>query len=119
MPWLTIRDATSDLTCENLRDSKEYPGHTGSFIDEPSKTIKAGNHGVPGGENMVRFADGTMRYLTIEEAKRIQTFPDEYFIDGSWTEGTRQLGNAVPVLLAYIVGKSVVDALNKCSSLEP
>ena len=113
LPWVTIRDATSDLTCSELKESKEYPGHTGSFIDEPSKTIKAGAHGVPGGENMVRFADGTMRYLTIEEAKRIQTFPDEYLITGSWTEGMRQLGNAVPVQLAYIVGKSVVDALEK------
>lgn len=113
LPWVTIRDVTSDLTCESIKESKEYPGHTGSFIDEPSKTIKAGDHGVPGGENMVRFADGTMRYLTIEEAKRIQTFPDEYFITGSWTEGMRQLGNAVPVQLAYVVGKSVVDALEK------
>lgn len=113
LPWVTIRDVISDLSCNILKESKEYPGHTGSFIDEPSKTIKAGDHGVPGGENMVRFADGSMRYLTIEEAKRIQTFPDEYFITGSWTEGMRQLGNAVPVQLAYIVGKSVVDALNE------
>ena len=60
---------------------------------------------------MVRFADGRTRYLTLEEAKRIQTFPDEYLITGSWTEGMRQLGNAVPVQLAFIVGKSVVDAL--------
>lgn len=113
LPWVTIRDVTSDLTCESIKESKEYPGHTGCFIDEPSKTIKAGDHGVPGGENMVRFADGTMRYLTIEEAKRIQTFPDEYFITCSWTEGMRQLGNAVPVQLAYVVEKSVVDALEK------
>lgn len=111
LPWVTIRDVTSDLSCDRSKTSKEYPGHTGSFIDEPSKTIKAGVHGVPGGENMVRFADGRTRYLTLEEAKRIQTFPDEYLISGSWTEGMRQLGNAVPVQLAFIVGKSVVDAL--------
>lgn len=114
LPWLTIRDATHDLEgYEPSKTSKEYPGHTGSFIDEPSKTIKAGSHGVPGGENMVRMADGTTRYLTLEEAKRIQTFPDEYTITGSWTEGMRQIGNAVPVQLAYIVGKSIVAALEK------
>ena len=60
---------------------------------------------------MVKLEDGTTRYLTIDEAKRIQTFPDEYIITGSWTEGMRQLGNAVPVKLAYVIGKSVVDAL--------
>ncbi len=111
LPWLTIRDVTTDLECSESKFSREYPGHTGSFIDEPSKTIKAGAHGVPGGENMVKLDDGTTRYLTIDEAKRIQTFPDEYVITGSWTEGMRQLGNAVPVRLAYVIGKSVVDAL--------
>lgn len=111
LPWLTIRDVTTDLGCSESKYSKEYPGHTGSFIDEPSKTIKAGAHGVPGGENMVKLDDGTTRYLTLQEAKRIQTFPDEYVITGSWTEGMRQLGNAVPVKLAYVIGKSVVNAL--------
>ncbi len=111
LPWLTIRDVTTDLEHSESKLSREYPGHTGSFIDEPSKTIKAGAHGVPGGENMVKLDDGTTRYLTIDEAKRIQTFPDEYVITGSWTEGMRQLGNAVPVRLAYVIGKSVVDAL--------
>ncbi len=103
-PWVTIRDAISDLQCEDAKISKEYPGHTGSFIDEPSKTIKAGAHGVPGGENMIRFEDGLTRYLSINEAKRIQTFPDDYHITGSWIEGMRQLGNAVPVRLASIIG---------------
>lgn len=111
LPWVTIRDVICDLRCDSAKESKEYPGHTGSYIDEPSKTIKAGAHGVPGGENMVRFQDNFTRYFTVEEAKRIQTFPDDYVITGSWTEGMRQLGNAVPVKLATIIGNSVVKAL--------
>lgn len=117
-PWLTVRDAIENLGFPNnigdhvLRGgAKEYPGHTGSNIDEPSKTIKAGSHGVPGGENMIKFPDGSVRYYTVAEAKRIQTFPDDYFITGSWTEAMRQLGNAVPVNLAKIVAESVVKAL--------
>ncbi len=51
---------------------------TGSLIDWPSKTIKAGVHGVSGGEAMIRFADGSLRYLTVREAARVQTFPDAY-----------------------------------------
>lgn len=51
------------------------PGHTGSVLDEPSKTIKAGAHGVPGGENTVVLDDGSVRYYTVRESARIQTFP--------------------------------------------
>ncbi|MBQ9418373.1 MAG: DNA (cytosine-5-)-methyltransferase [Bacteroidales bacterium] len=116
-PWNTIRDAFVGLdenyVDDSLWNAKPYPGHTGSAIDEPSKTIKAGDHGVPGGENMVRFSDGTTRYLSVSEAKRIQTFPDTYSISGSWTEAMRQIGNAVPVLLARIVGESVLNVLGK------
>lgn len=122
LPWQTIRDAISDM-CDNdgldsdslkqLNGAKGYPGHTGSSIDEPSKTIKAGAHGVPGGENMIKFNDGTYRYLSVAEAKRIQTFPDEYSIEGAWTEAMRQLGNAVPVKLANIIASSVINKLKE------
>ncbi len=122
-PWKTMRDAFDGLGEPNghgehsLREgARTYPGHTGSDIDEPSKTIKAGGHGVPGGENMVRMTDGTIRYLTVLEAKRIQTFPDDYIITGSWGEAMRQLGNAVPVQLAYVIGDSVLKALSLCAN---
>ncbi len=117
-PWRTMRDAFEGLGEPNghgehsLREgARTYPGHTGSDIDEPSKTIKAGGHGVPGGENTVRLADGSIRYLSVLEAKRIQTFPDDYIITGAWGEAMRQLGNAVPVHLAYIIGNSVLKAV--------
>lgn len=124
LPWVTVREALFDLPDPRggkksfddhyLRDgAKSYPGHTGSYIDEPSKTIKAGDHGVPGGENMIRYENGEVRYLTIREAKRIQTFPDSYKVLGSWTEGMRQLGNAVPVKLGYIIGLNLIKKLHK------
>ncbi|MDT3322016.1 DNA cytosine methyltransferase [Shewanella sp. SP1S2-4] len=125
LPWLTIRDTISDLPdpelgkCSNLENhvfipgAKTYPGHTGSPIDEPSKTLKAGGHGVPGGENMLVKLDGSVRYFTVREAARIQTFPDQYRFNGSWTETMRQLGNAVPVKLAETVASSVAASLAK------
>jgi DNA (cytosine-5)-methyltransferase 1 len=123
-PWVTVRDSIQDLPDPQynsefhkehfFRDgAKIYAGHTGSYIDEPAKTLKAGDHGVPGGENMIRFRDGSVRYFTILEAKRMQTFPDNYFIEGSWTEAMRQLGNAVPVQLGYIIGNSLIVKLLK------
>lgn len=120
-PWLTVRDALAGLgepgNCGDhiLRGgAKEYPGHTGSSIDEPSKTIKAGAHGVPGGENMLRYTDGHLRYFSVAEAKRIQTFPDDYKVTGAWSEAMRQLGNAVPVRLAETIARAVINTLENC-----
>ncbi len=94
-----------------------YPGHTGSILDAPAKTIKAGDHSVPGGENMIRFLDGNVRYLTVLEAKRLQTFPDDFVIKGVWGESMRQIGNAVPVLLAKAMGHELMKILNSHENL--
>lgn len=122
-PWRTVRDAISDLpNPENARGNlfanhrfqpgaRSYPGHTGSPLDEPAKALKAGVHGVPGGENMLRKPDGSVRYFTVRESARLQTFPDDYEFQGSWSETMRQLGNAVPVQLARIVGEDVARYL--------
>lgn len=122
-PWRTVRDALMGLpdpekTFESpyynhrfQSGAKSYPGHTGSPLDMPAKTLKAGDHGVPGGENMMIKDNGEFRYLTVRESARIQTFPDGYIFHGTWTESMRQLGNAVPVALAQIVATSVVEKL--------
>jgi DNA (cytosine-5)-methyltransferase 1 len=65
---------------------------------------------------MIRYRDGQVRYYTILEAKRIQTFPDQYPIIGSWTEAMRQLGNAVPVDLGRRIGQSLVTVLSESRS---
>lgn len=119
LPWRTVRDAIHDLPAP--RDDEDgpvpnhrrrpgartYPGHTGSALDWPAKTLKAGGHGVPGGENTVVLDDGSARYLTAREAARLQTFPDDYAFSGPWTAITRQIGNAMPVLLAEIVASGI------------
>ncbi len=125
LPWRTVRDAIGDLP-DPERDAREaakianhrfqpgaraYPGHTGSPLDEPAKTLKAGVHGVPGGENMLLSPDGGLRYFTVRESARLQTFPDDFVFHGSWSETMRQLGNAVPVELAAIVARGVREGL--------
>lgn len=118
LPWMTVRDALVGLPDPKKRSipalnhiyvpgARAYAGHTGSPLDEPAKTLKAGDHGVPGGENMIAFADGRVRYFTLREAARMQTFPDDYLFKRSWTESMRGLGNAVPVRLAEAVARSV------------
>jgi DNA (cytosine-5)-methyltransferase 1 len=125
LPWRTVRDAIGDLPKPEIKESstylnhklqlgaKSYPGHTGSPMDEPAKTLKAGVHGVPGGENMLLCRNGSVRYFTVRESARLQTFPDNYLFCGSWTESMRQLGNAVPVNLAKVIGKDIVGHLKR------
>jgi hypothetical protein len=98
--------------------ARVYPGHTGSPLDQPAKTLKAGDHGVPGGENMIAFPDGSPRYFTVREAARLQTLPDTWRIEGQWSEAMRQIGNAAPVVLARVVAASVAAAL-RSSALTP
>ncbi len=50
----------------------------------PSKTLKAGVHGVPGGVNMLRHRNGAVRYFTVRELARLQTFPDTWSFSGNW-----------------------------------
>lgn len=116
-PWVTVRDAISDLPPPTKREkiaghwqhpgARAYPNHTGSSLDEPAKALKAGDHGVPGGENMLVNRQGNVRYFTIREMARLQGFPDEFVVSGSWKAATRQLGNAVPTLVGEYMGKTV------------
>ncbi len=115
--WATVRDALRGLPDPRMRNdvlnheyrpgARPYPGHTGSAYDEPSKALKAGVHGAPGGENMIAFPNGLYRYYTPREAARIQSFPDSYVFCGPTSETMRQIGNAVPVKLAESVGNSL------------
>ena len=125
LPWRTVRDAISDLPDPehdivkasgilNHRfqgGARSYAGHTGSPLDEPAKTLKAGVHGVPGGENMLIRRDGSVRYFTVRESARLQTFPDDFAFQGSWSEAMRQIGNAVPVELATVIARNVRECL--------
>lgn len=118
LPWVTLRDAIKGLGQPNGRNAhvlrhgaRVYKGHTGSVLDLPSKALKAGDHGVPGGENMIDFEDGTVRYLSTREAARLVGLPDEFQFPNSWTESMRQLGNAVPVALAEAAGRHLLGLL--------
>jgi DNA (cytosine-5)-methyltransferase 1 len=126
--WKTVRDAISDLpelapgaSCCKFANhfcnpgARAYPGHDGSPYDRPAKALKAGDHGVPGGENTLRYEDGSVRYFSVRECARLQTFPDNWIFEGSWTESMRQLGNAVPVQMCEVVAKRLKQTLKKNS----
>jgi len=125
IPWTTVRDVIADLPEPTTRNdcgiqnhrlqpgARSYVGHTGSSLDEPAKALKAGDHGVPGGENMLTRGRSGVRYFTVRESARLQGFPDDFVFPGSWTETMRQLGNAVPVPMASVIATSIRDALSR------
>lgn len=125
-PWITVRDVIADLPAPTKREkisghwlhpgATAYAKHTGSCLDEPAKALKAGDHGVPGGENMLADRQGNVRYFTIREMARLQGFPDEFVVHGSWKAATRQLGNAVPTTIGESVGSAVMKLLRKKKS---
>lgn len=123
--WRTLRDALRGLPepvngqeCPGwnfhvgVPGARIYKGHSGNRLDWPAKTIKAGVHGVPGGEHVVLLDNGEYRYLTVRECARVQTFPDSWVFVGPRSEASRQIGNAVPVALARVMGRRILASLD-------
>ena len=119
-PWLTLRDALAVIPEPSVLDEEKdwpnhvavpgarvYAKHNGSPLDLPSKAIKAGVHGVAGGEAMLRELDGTVRYLTIREAAIVQGFPRNYEFPGYRSRVMGVIGNAVAVNVAMALGNAL------------
>ncbi|MEU7620579.1 DNA cytosine methyltransferase [Micromonospora rifamycinica] len=153
LPWRTLRDAIKGLDGQRplppvpwdrldrrehrlggftdhigWPDARIYAGHTPNELDRPAKTVKAGVHGVPGGESVLLTDDllpeptaGSPyayrhRYMTVRETARVMTFPDDWKLAGPRGEQMRQLGNAVPVMLGEFFARAIATALDEAES---
>lgn len=114
--WVSVKDAIKDL--ENVVEgdfpnhfwskAKMFPGTQGNVVinsDKPGPTMRAEHHG------NIEFHYNGNRRLSAREAARIQSFPDNFIFYNSTSDAYRQIGNAVPPVLAWHVATALKKAL--------
>jgi len=84
-----------------------YIGNRKTNADKPSPTI-VGRGGGTGGPVIIPHPNGKRR-MTVRETARLQSFPDDFIFEGSVTSQYRQIGNAVPWLLAFHIAKMLPE----------
>ena len=84
-------------------------------MDEPSLTLTC----APAQKQTERCHPLETRPLTVREYARIQTFPDNWKFMGSMSDKYKQIGNAVPVNLAWAMGRAVVRLMNDIELASP
>nr|WP_193987846.1 DNA (cytosine-5-)-methyltransferase [Lelliottia steviae] len=107
------RDLPDDLQREYMKKSYFLGGGKTGMArrlawDEPSLTLTCS----PAQKQTERCHPEETRPLTVREYARIQTFPDTWEFSGPITAKYKQIGNAVPVNLAYSLGRSVIRLMN-------
>jgi len=116
--WKTVGEALQGLPEEPDEKSEKFSNHIGTshkvkinkFIgnrktdpNKPSPTI-VGRGGGTGGPVIIPHPNEKRR-MTVRETARLQSFPDDFIFEGSVTSQYRQIGNAVPWLLAFNIAK--------------
>lgn len=116
-------DTVMNHGVRNTSQAKFYPGRTmqGNNLisaDRPSPTIRAEHHGNI--EGHYRTLDGrkvaedysNVRRLSVRECARLQSFPDSFLFPVSASSAYRQIGNAVPPVLAWHIAQGVGQMLD-------
>ena len=107
------KKAIDGINAKKEKSKQKGNGFGAQFLklDKPSYTIPA-RYWKDGYDALVRYNDEEIRRLTILELKRVQSFPDDYILEGSKKEIIMQIGNAVACKFAYHLGKYIINTLH-------
>jgi len=113
--YITAREAISDL--EQLPENPDFnhvwsranksaeQGNRRLIAERPGYTIRAECHG------NIQFHYDLPRRISMREAARFQSFPDSYIFESKLRETERQVGNAVPPVLAWHIAQAIKTCL--------
>lgn len=114
---IDIKYYLSARALEGIRIKKEKAKKAGNGfgaqfldMDKPSYTIPA-RYWKDGYDALVKYNETEVRRLTVLELKRIQSFPDDFILEGNRKDQIMQIGNAVACRFAYHLGKHVINIL--------
>ena len=104
--------AINGIIAKREKAKKNGNGFGAQMLDpnKPSYTIPA-RYWKDGYDALVKYSDTEIRRLTVLELKRIQSFPDDYYLDGSKKDQIMQIGNAVACRFAFHLGKHLMSIL--------
>ena len=115
-PHITAKEALQDLEClpedpalgHIWSKAKRSPdqGNRRLVADKPATTIRAEHHG------NIQWHYSLDRRILLREAARLQSFPDSFRFMGGMRETERQIGNAVPPVMAWHIAKAVSEYLD-------
>ncbi|MFH1799977.1 MAG: DNA cytosine methyltransferase [Candidatus Omnitrophota bacterium] len=103
---------------DNIPDEMRTQKNVTSFLDRFK--VVAGNrlshtmiaHIAKDGHHYIHPDSRQLRSISVREAARIQSFPDDYYFEGSRTSAFNQIGNAVPPLMARVIAKKIRKMIN-------
>ncbi len=114
--WMTakeaigdLEDAPKDLNNNHIWSLANVSGEQGNRrlkADRPGYTMRAECHG------NIQFHYSARRRISMREAARFQSFPDDFIFEGGLRETERQVGNAVPPVLGWYIAQSIARCLS-------
>jgi DNA (cytosine-5)-methyltransferase 1 len=130
---VTVQDAIGDIMYKVTPDSKFVTSSMDEYIAKyeaasacttprdlhplkPSRTLTCKNlAGATGDMQRILLKDGRRKRLSVREAARLQSFPDWFIFHGSESSQFKQIGNAVPPLLAYNIAEEIYTTYKRRS----